>query len=119
MRRIDEMSRMPEPTKEDSSFKRKLSKREKKQLKKEEKRNKLKDKENADSAAGGGEDGGDRVGEKLYTGKNSIKKESSHLLLSIKVSQDFTDAKFLAFDHAFKALSVLVNSSKWPLICKR
>ena len=29
------MSRMPEPTKEDSSFKRKLSKREKKQLKKQ------------------------------------------------------------------------------------
>ena len=35
LRRIDEMSRMPEPTKEDSSFKRKLSKREKKQLKKQ------------------------------------------------------------------------------------
>ena len=81
LRRMDEMSRMPEPTKEDSSFKRKLSKREKKQLKKQEKINKLKDKENAaaggsSKVAGGGAVGGpdggggdERVGEKLYTGK--------------------------------------------------
>ncbi len=75
---MDEMSRMPEPTKEDSSFKRKLSKREKKQLKKQEKINKLKDKENAAAASAaassgagvGGEE--ERVGEKLYTGKTSF-----------------------------------------------
>ncbi|QQP51616.1 Uncharacterized protein FKW44_013036 [Caligus rogercresseyi] len=60
LRRIDEASRMPEPTKEDSSFKRKLSKREKKQLKKQGKINKVKDKENAKDES---------VAEKLYTGK--------------------------------------------------
>ncbi|XP_040583955.1 afadin [Lepeophtheirus salmonis] len=58
LRRIDEASRMPEPTKEDSSFKRKLSKREKKQLKKQEKMNKIKDKENSKDES---------VAEKLYT----------------------------------------------------
>lgn len=67
LRRIDEASRMPEPSNEDSSFKRKLSKREKKQLKKQEKMNKLKDKENRDGLNGPGQDGG--VAEKLYTGK--------------------------------------------------
>ncbi|TRY77377.1 hypothetical protein TCAL_03845 [Tigriopus californicus] len=65
LRRIDEASRMPEPSNEDSSFKRKLSKREKKQLKKQEKLNKLKDKENRDGLTGPGQDGG--VAEKLYT----------------------------------------------------
>ena len=59
LRRMDEPSHMPEPAKEDSSFKRKLSKREKKQLKKEEKKNKLKEKEKQDES----------VAEKLYTGK--------------------------------------------------
>jgi len=54
------MSRMPEPTQEDTSFKRKLSKREKKQLKKQEKINKQKEKD------GGKQEG---VAEKLYTGK--------------------------------------------------
>ena len=61
---------MPEVTKEDTSFKRKLSKREKKQLKKQEKINKLKDKENQNKT--GGEDGG--VAEKLYTGKKEKPK---------------------------------------------
>ena len=59
LRRMDEASRMPEPQQEDSSFKRKLSKREKKQLKKQEKLNKMKEKENKDES----------VAEKLYTGK--------------------------------------------------
>ena len=69
LRRIDEASRMPEPTKEDSSFKRKLSKREKKQLKKQEKINKQKDKENKENGEG--------VAEKLYTGK------TRHFILDI------------------------------------
>merc|ERR1719232_1713943 len=38
LRRMDEASHMPKPTQEDSSFKRKLSKREKKELKKQEKK---------------------------------------------------------------------------------
>lgn len=59
LRRIDEVSRMPEPTQEDNSFKRKLSKREKKQLKKQEKKN------NKEKEAKGGEG----VAEKLYTGR--------------------------------------------------
>merc|ERR1719328_110584 len=43
LRRIDEASHMPTPTQEDSSFKRKLSKREKKAQKKQEKKDKSKD----------------------------------------------------------------------------
>ena len=43
LRRIDEASLIPKPTQEDSSFKRKLSKREKKELKKQEKKDKVKD----------------------------------------------------------------------------
>jgi afadin len=50
---------MPEPTQEDTSFKRKLSKREKKQLKKQEKINKQKEKDGAKQEG---------VAEKLYTG---------------------------------------------------
>ena len=53
---------MPQPTQEDSSFKRKLSKREKKALKKQEKKEKGKDKE-------GGKD--ETMAEKLYTGNIS------------------------------------------------
>ena len=58
LRRIDEASHMPQPTQEDSSFKRKLSKREKKALKKQEKKEKVKDKDKDESMA-----------EKLYTGR--------------------------------------------------
>ena len=50
---------MPQPTQEDSSFKRKLSKREKKAIKKQEKKEK-KDKD------GGGKD--ESMADKLYTG---------------------------------------------------
>merc|ERR1719244_1274476 len=57
LRRIDEASHMPQPTQEDSSFKRKLSKREKKALKKQEKKEKVNKKENADES----------MAEKLYT----------------------------------------------------
>merc|ERR1719483_1825460 len=57
LRRIDEASHMPQPTQEDSSFKRKLSKREKKALKKQEKKEKVKDKDNKDES----------MAEKLYT----------------------------------------------------
>ena len=58
LRRIDEASHMPQPTQEDSSFKRKLSKREKKALKKQEKKEKIKEKDKDESMA-----------EKLYTGR--------------------------------------------------
>merc|ERR1719510_380129 len=54
LRRIDEASLMPTPTQEDSSFKRKLSKREKKELKKAEKKEK----------AGKGDES---MADKLYT----------------------------------------------------
>lgn len=57
LRRIDEASQMPQPTQEDSSFKRKLSKREKKALKKQEKKEKVEGKGNRDES----------VAEKLYT----------------------------------------------------
>jgi len=57
LRRIDEASHMPQPTQEDSSFKRKLSKREKKALKKQEKKEKVKEKDNKDES----------MAEKLYT----------------------------------------------------
>jgi len=57
LRRIDEASHMPKPTQEDSSFKRKLSKREKKALKKQEKKEKVKEKESKDES----------MAEKLYT----------------------------------------------------
>ena len=46
LRRIDEVSQMPVATKEDSSFKRKLSKREKKEQKKQEKKDKIAAKNN-------------------------------------------------------------------------
>ena len=59
LRRIDEASHMPQPTQEDSSFKRKLSKREKKALKKQEKKEKVKEKDNKDES----------MAEKLYTGR--------------------------------------------------
>ena len=56
---MDEASHMPKPTQEDSSFKRKLSKREKKELKKQEKKEqKVKDGKADESMA-----------DKLYTGK--------------------------------------------------
>jgi len=57
LRRIDEASHMPQPTQEDSSFKRKLSKREKKALKKQEKKEKVNKKDNQDES----------MAEKLYT----------------------------------------------------
>ena len=62
LRRIDEASHMPQPTQEDSSFKRKLSKREKKALKKQEKKEKVKEKDNKDES----------MAEKLYTGRITI-----------------------------------------------
>lgn len=55
LRKIEEESQMPKPTPEDSSFKRKLSKREKKALKKQEKKEKIKDKDES-------------MADKLYTG---------------------------------------------------
>ena len=58
LRRIDEASLIPKPTQEDSSFKRKLSKREKKELKKQEKKEKVKDGKHDESMA-----------DKLYTGR--------------------------------------------------
>merc|ERR1719411_1536187 len=61
LRRIDEHSNMPQPTQEDSSFKRKLSKREKKELKKQEK------KEKVDGKSGKGGKGEEGVADKLYT----------------------------------------------------
>merc|ERR1719284_1076343 len=61
LRRIDEHSNMPQPTQEDSSFKRKLSKREKKELKKQEK------KEMVDGKSGKGGKGEEGVADKLYT----------------------------------------------------
>ncbi len=64
---------MPEPSQEDTSFKRKLSKREKKQLKKQEKLNKHKDKNKEQQEAGEG------VAEKLYTGEST-----SHIILSFQ-----------------------------------
>ena len=60
LRRIDEASLIPKPTQEDSSFKRKLSKREKKELKKQEKKEKVKDGKHDESMA-----------DKLYTGKRA------------------------------------------------
>ena len=60
LRRIDEVSLIPKPTQEDSSFKRKLSKREKKELKKQEKKEKVKDGKHDESMA-----------DKLYTGKRA------------------------------------------------
>ena len=59
LRRIDEVSLIPKPTQEDSSFKRKLSKREKKEQKKQEKKDKAKDGKADESMA-----------DKLYTGRN-------------------------------------------------
>ena len=59
LRRIDEASHIGKPTQEDSSFKRKLSKREKKELKKQEKKEKVKDGKADESMA-----------DKLYTGRN-------------------------------------------------
>ena len=59
LRRIDEASHMPTPTQEDSSFKRKLSKREKKELKKAEKKEKVKEGKGDESMA-----------DKLYTGQS-------------------------------------------------
>ena len=59
LRRIDEASHMPTPTQEDSSFKRKLSKREKKELKKAEKKEK----------AGKGDES---MADKLYTGQSLV-----------------------------------------------
>merc|ERR1740129_898307 len=56
LRRIDEASLIPKPTQEDSSFKRKLSKREKKELKKQEKKEKAKEGKGDESMA-----------DKLYT----------------------------------------------------
>ena len=58
LRRIDEVSLIPKPTQEDSSFKRKLSKREKKEQKKQEKKDKAKDGKADESMA-----------DKLYTGR--------------------------------------------------
>ena len=58
LRRIDEVSLIPKPTQEDSSFKRKLSKREKKEQKKQEKKDKSKDGKADESMA-----------DKLYTGR--------------------------------------------------
>ena len=52
-----------QPTQEDSSFKRKLSKREKKELKKQEKKEKVEGK----SGKGGKEEG---MADKLYTGRS-------------------------------------------------
>ena len=52
---------MPTPTQEDSSFKRKLSKREKKELKKAEKKEKVKEGKGDESMA-----------DKLYTGQSSV-----------------------------------------------
>ena len=65
---------------EDTSFKRKLSKREKKQLKKQEKLNKMKAAENGGN---GHEAGNEGVAEKLYTGrrKNSCSVELLHSIL--------------------------------------
>merc|ERR1719193_588414 len=63
LRRIDEHSNMPQPTQEDSSFKRKLSKREKKELKKQEKKEKV---DGKTGKGGKGEDG-DGMANKLYT----------------------------------------------------
>merc|ERR1719193_1593050 len=57
LRRIDEASHMPQPTQEDSSFKRKLSKREKKALRNKRKKEKVKEKDNKDES----------MAEKLYT----------------------------------------------------
>ncbi len=65
---------MPEPSQEDTSFKRKLSKREKKQLKKQEKLNKHKDKNKEQQEAGG-----EGVAEKLYTGEST-----SHIISSFQ-----------------------------------
>ena len=73
LRRIDEASQMPQQTQEDSSFKRKLSKREKKALKKQEKQNKIKEKDNKDEG----------VAEKLYTGRDlkALKAQSNFVLV--------------------------------------
>lgn len=60
LRRIDEASLIPRATQEDSSFKRKLSKREKKELKKQEKKEKVKDGKHDESMA-----------DKLYTGRRT------------------------------------------------
>lgn len=68
LRRIDETSRIPEPTSDDTSFKRKLSKREKKQLKKQEKLNNKQKKEDGKKNEATG------VAEKLYTGNDCQKK---------------------------------------------
>ena len=74
LRRIDEASQMPATTQEDSSFKRKLSKREKKDLKKAEKKaassSKAGEKEggiNFGPGGGGGGKNDETVGEKLYS----------------------------------------------------
>ncbi len=64
---------MPEQTQEDTSFKRKLSKREKKQLKKQEKINKQKEKEG--------------VADKLYTGQTI---ENLHYIIGGKVCNSNT-----------------------------
>ena len=61
LRRIDEASLIPKPTQEDSSFKRKLSKREKKELKKQEKKEKVKDGKADES-----------MGNNLYTGRRDL-----------------------------------------------
>merc|ERR1719411_1221824 len=61
LRRIDEHSNMPQPTQEDSSFKRKLSKREKKELKKQEKKEKV----NSNKGIVG--KGDESMADKLYT----------------------------------------------------
>merc|ERR1719193_1902468 len=63
LRRVEKISSMPQPTQEDSSFKRKLSKREKKELKKQEKKEKV---DGKTGKGGKGEDG-DGMANKLYT----------------------------------------------------
>ena len=83
LRRIDEASHMPQPTQEDSSFKRKLSKREKKALKKQEKKEKVKEKDNKDES----------MAEKLYTGRKL--KTYPMTIHSVSVSTYFKPCKLL------------------------